>query len=323
MGLNGTLRSIGTAFRKIERERQRDLEKQYKYNCKMQELDRAAYEVSVYEYNIDKIISIHKNCGYVYNWKEIVTQEPPKEPKKENSQEYAAQQIFDKYKPNFFEKLFKIDINKKNSLEIKIELAKKEDDKIYENNLKQFQQELNDHQYQKEFAKNIMNGNLEYYVKAIEEIDPLSKISEIGSNAYFTFQSATRMKAIIHIHDESKIPRQSKSLSKSGKLTIKDTPKGRLNEIYQSYTCSSSLRVGRELFALLPVRDIVVTTKGNMINLSTGKVEEVPLLSMILTREKMNSISFETVDPVECIKNFKHNMEFKKTLGMSPVSEIE
>lgn len=326
MGLKGTLRGIGTVVRQIEREgarRQRELDKQQKNYMKMKEFERAAYEVDVYENYIDRIISIHKDCGPTYNWQEILKREPPKVPERESVHEGIAQQKFDKYKSNFFEKLFGLDTKKRQNLEFAIETAKSEDDKKYKERLKQYQQELDNHKFLNIIADNIIKGNLEYYKKAYEEIDPISEISDIGSSAYFSFQSPTRIKADLCIHDEKIIPKQAKSLLKSGKLTIKDIPQGKYNEMYQKYVCSSSIRVGREFFALLPIKDIVLTTKGNVLNQLTGTIEEVPILSVLLTRERMNLINFEAVDPSECIKNFKHNMEFKKNIGMLPVSEIE
>lgn len=326
MGWKGALRSMGSAVRQMEREaarRQRELEKQQKQYEKMQELERAAYEVEVYENYIDRMNSIHRDCESCYDWREILKQEPPEEPKKGYGHESEARQHLDKYKPNFFEKLFKLDAKKKRNLELKIESSRNEDEKEYNDRLKQYQQKLEDYNDLQILTKNVLEGNLEYYKKAVEEINPLSEISEIGSSVEFLFQSPTRIKATLHIHDEKVIPRQAKSLLKSGKLTIKDIPQGKYNELYQDYVCSSSLRVGRELFALLPVQEIVVTAKGNILNQSTGRMEEQPLLSVSLVRETMSMINFESIDPSECMKNFKHNMGFKKSQGMSPVSEID
>lgn len=56
MGWKGTLRSIRAAQRRAEREaqrRRRELERQRKQLEKMRELERAAYEVQVYENYID------------------------------------------------------------------------------------------------------------------------------------------------------------------------------------------------------------------------------------------------------------------------------
>lgn len=326
MGWKGALRSFGAAVRQAEREsvrRRRALEKQEKQYEKMQELERARYEVEVYENYIDRMISIHKDCGPSYEWQDILKQRPPEEAKRQFEHENVAKNNLEKYKPNFVEKILGLDIRKKRKLELGIEAAIKEDEEEYKSRLSKYKQELQDYNDLQDLAKNISEGNLEYYKKAVEEIDPLSEISEIGSKIEFKFQSSSKIKTILHIHDDKVIPKQSKSLLKSGKPSIKDIPQGKYNELYQDYVCSSALRVGRELFALLPVQEIVLTAKGNLLNQSTGRIEEQPILSVLLIRETIRMINFESIDPSECMKNFKHNMGFRKSQGMSAISEID
>ncbi len=325
MGWKGTLRSIGAASRQMERQsmrRSKELEKRRKLYEKMQELERAAYEVDVYENYIDRMISIHKDCGPNYDWPEILKKAPPSEPLREYGYERIAKQNLDRYKPGFFDRIFKIEGKKRNRLEVKIEMAVKEDEKIYNDQLKQYKLVLDDYNEVQTITKNIIVGNPEYYEKAINEFSPLAEITEIGASLEYLFQSPKRIKIVLHVHGEQIIPKQIKSLLKSGKLSAKDMPIGRYNELYQDYVCSSTLRVGRELFALLPIEEVVVTAKGNILNQSTGRLEDQPLLSVFLIRETMNMINFELIDPSDCMKNFKHNMGFKKSVGMTAVSEV-
>lgn len=63
MGWKGTLRSMGAASRQAERNaqrRQRELEKRHREFAKMEALEQAAYEVDVYENQIDLLLSVHK-----------------------------------------------------------------------------------------------------------------------------------------------------------------------------------------------------------------------------------------------------------------------
>ena len=71
------------------------------------------------------------------------------------------------------------------------------------------------------------------------------------------------------VKSEEIVPRETKSLLKSGKLSVKQMPKARFYEIYQDYVCGCVLRAGRELFALLPIRMVIVTAMANMLNTQT------------------------------------------------------
>lgn len=326
MGWRGTLRSVNAAVNRMEREaarRQRELARREKEIQKMQELERAAYEVELFENHIERMTTVHSDCGPVYEWGKIAAKAPPRKPIRSNSNEKLVRLKLTNYRANFFDRLFKLEEKKRARLESNIQTAIKEDDTIYSNAIAEYNQKLQEHNDMIELASNILSGNLEYYTNAVSETDPFSEVAEIGSRIEFNFIDPKTAKAVIFIHDEKAIPRQMKSLLKSGKLSIKDMPVGKYNELYQDYVCSSALRVGRELFALLPLDKIIVTAKGNIVNQINGKKEHTPLLSVLLLRETMVDINFDSIDPSECMKNFKHNMDFKKTQGMSPVSEIE
>ena len=86
MGWKGFARAMNrTAVRN-----QRELQKQQKMVSKMQETEKAAYEVQVYQNHIDLLLSVHKECGEIYNWTEIEHSEPPAKPERSNQREDAA-----------------------------------------------------------------------------------------------------------------------------------------------------------------------------------------------------------------------------------------
>ena len=110
MTWKSALRSAGAAIRRAEREslkRQRELERKRKHLVKMEELERAEYEVQVYENNIDVICSYHKECSDDWDWETINNSDPPIKPKKSNKNEYLAQSAFESFKPNIMDKLLK------------------------------------------------------------------------------------------------------------------------------------------------------------------------------------------------------------------------
>jgi hypothetical protein len=326
MGWKGAARSFGSVVRQMERDsarNRRELEKRQAQYNKMQLLEQAAYDVEVYENYIERIISLHKDCGEIFNWEQIKENNPPIRPIMQNPCEETAKKKLASYKSSLIDKIFKLTEKKIKKLNENIVTAKLEDDNVYKKELQEYDQKLSDYNDLVTLAAKISSGELEYYRKAIEEMNPFTELSDIGSNISLNFDSTKRVTASISIHDENVIPKQSKSLLKSGKLSVKDMPIGRYNELYQDYVCSSSLRVGREIFAILPVAEIIVNAVGNVLNQTTGRIEEMPLLSVLLVRETMDRINFSLIDPSDCMKNFKYNMGFKKSQGMSPVEIIK
>jgi hypothetical protein len=321
MGYKSFLRSVRAAGRHYEREsirHEREIQKMIDQQEKLQQLERDALAVKEYENYIKRMTTLHNDCGESYNW-HTISKKNPKEPEKKSIHEDEAKIKLDSYNPNFLEKLFKLDIKKTAKLRNNIESAKGKDEKDYAADLAEYREELELIQ----FSKRILAEDLGAYSEVVENIEPFKEISDIGSKVEVSFITSKKARGVVYVQDEKVIPKQTKSLLKSGKLTIKDTPISKYNEIYQDYVCSAVLRVGRELFAILPLEEVIVTAKGNVLNTATGRMEEVSLLSALLVLETINTLDFNNIDPSDSMRNFKHNMGFKKSQGMFPVVELE
>jgi len=309
MGWKGTLRSIRAAQRRAEREaqrRRRELERQRKQLEKMRELERAAYEVQVYENYIDLLLSVHKEGSDVWDWEAIRSSELPT-----NIHEELAQAKLDGFKPGVFDELLGRAESKRDELVRAVEEAKQADEKEYQEALQA-----------RELADRILGGSAEAYLDAIRQTDPFSDISELGSSIEFRVENSSLVEATLHVNSEQVIPSEVKSLLKSGKLSVKQMPQSRFYELYQDYVCGCVLRVARELFALLPIEMVIVNAVGNLLNTQTGYMEEQPILSVAIPRKTLEGLDFEMLDPSDSMSNFVHRMEFRKTKGFSAVETL-
>lgn len=325
MGYRSILRSVGSAMRQAERDavrRQRELEKRRVAYEKMQALEQAAYDVEVYENYLDRITSLHKDCISNYDWEAISQKKPPKVPEKKAGREIEARSGLEGYKPSFIDKLFKLENKKRKKLIDILDNAIKDDATENKQLEEDYKNELIEYTELIDLAKRILQGDTQAYKKAVEDLEPLSEISEIGSKLDFAFVSKEKMIVTMAVHEAKVVPKESKSLLKSGKLSTKDLPIGKYNELYQDYVCSSSLRVAREMFGLLPVDEIIIHSKSKLLSKTTGRIEDQVILSVRYIRETMKTISFENINPSDSMSNFIHNMGFKKSQGMSVVEAL-
>ncbi|UTV99171.1 hypothetical protein KDW99_18300 [Marinomonas rhizomae] len=325
MGWKGTVRSIGAAVRAAERDakkRQRELERQHKQYDKMQALEQAAYEVELYENQIDIIQSVHKECSTSIDWHEIALSKQPHKPQIDNEKELEALKVLEDYKPSFVDRLFKREVRKKELFQQKVTEAIEIDKDQYEHEYAKWQELFEEWKERVEIAKDLLLGKVETKKDVIKSLDPFSEISNLGSSLEISFYGNGVLEATINVHGTEIVPSKSKSLLASGKLSIKSMPKGRFNEIYQDYVCSCVLRVANELFATLPDDLVVVTAVDELLNTQTGHLEEAPILSVLVSRNTIKRLNLESIDPSDSMSNFKHNMEFKKTKGFSRVERI-
>ncbi len=321
-----TVRSIGAAYRAAERDakrRQRELERQQKQYEKMQELEQAAYEVDVYQNDIDLIRSVHKECGSPVDWKARASASEPEKPENLKEREKKANAKADNYQPGFIDRLFKKEDKKRKKFDEAISKAIDDDELDYKNKIENWKKEYSEWDKSIQLARGVLDGDVDSKIKAIKKLDPFSEISALGSSLSFKIGENPIIETTINIHGNDVIPNEVKSLLNSGRLSVKKMPKGQFNELYQDYVCSCVLRVANEIFSILPDENLFVTAVDKLLNTKTGHLEESPILSACISRNTLNSFNMDNIDPSDCMSNFVHKMSFKKTTGFEAVERLE
>ena len=325
MTVNSILRSMAASARRSEREairQHRELERQQKQLAKFEAIQQAAFEVEEYENRIELLQSLHQDCSEHWDWQRIKDSEPPVKPNKTNRFESIAIDKLQQFKPSLSDKLLKKVDKKRAILHEEIELSKKKDEEQYKSDMDKHNNEYKEWEEIRALAERILLGNIEAYREAIEQVKPLSEVSEIGSAIDYSIKEPNFIDVILNVNSEEVIPKEVKTQLKSGKLSVKEMPKSKFNELYQDYVCSCILRVARELFALLPIEKISITAEGEMLNSKTGYLESQPILSVLLIKSNLMKLNFDRIDPSDAMQNFVHNMNFKKAVGFIKVNKV-
>nr|WP_242174591.1 MULTISPECIES: hypothetical protein [unclassified Pseudomonas] len=326
MGWKGTVRSLQASARRSERNahrRQRELERQSKEYARMEALEQAAYEVDVYENHLDVLLSMHKECGDGVNWRQLISKAEPNAPQKSDLLEQSATHALSSYRPNFWSRMFKLEVRQRAALSLNLEDARRQDLARYQAEVKEWEANHTDWKEERDLAQRILDGDRRAKLDAIEAFEPFAEIAHLGSAIQMIVHESGIIETRLSIHGSHVIPSEIKSLLKSGKLSTKAMPVGRFNDLHQDYVCSCALRVGRELLALLPDDIVIVTAIDKVLNSSTGHLEELPILSVAFSRSTVDSLNLDAIDPSDAMKNFVHNMSFKKTAGFQPVNAVD
>ncbi|MDE1164684.1 MAG: hypothetical protein PW845_04695 [Pseudomonas sp.] len=326
MGWKGTVRSMQASARRAERNahrRQRELEKQQKEYAKMEALEQAAYEVEVYENHLDILLSMHKECAEPVNWKRLLSKPEPRQPENTGALQESAEYAAAAYRPNFLARLFKLEARQRRSLASKVATAKLEDASRHQIEQSEWAIAHVEWAEERDIALRVLDGERQAKLDAIEAFDSFSEISHLGSSIQVIVHESGILETKLVIHGSEVIPTEIKSLLKSGKLSSKAMPAGRFNELHQDYVCSCALRVARELMAVLPDDLVIVTALDNVLNSSTGHMEELPILSVAFSRSTVGGLNLDLLDPSDAMKNFVHNMSFKKSAGFLAVPSLD
>ena len=172
------------------------------------------------------------------------------------------------------------------------------------------------------FAQSVLAGDIDSYFKVIAEVGPFDDLLEYGSG----FEVGTDDPSLLEIEFQVKsgdiIPTQYPDMKASGEIVMKDFTKSAYYELVQDYVSSTMLRVARDTFALLPVRQVIIHAVDKVLNPATGNDEEVTIASVKIKRDALATLNFERIDPSDCLETFESNVKFKKTTGYAPVDRV-
>ena len=328
MGWRGALRAIEAAERRAQRDAQRrykELQRRAKEHAKLSALEQARLEVETYENRLEVLLSIHKEQSEEWNWQQVSNTPPPVEPVRDNRHEAGVEARRAAYKPGFFDNLFGKAKKQAATFEVELHMAKDSDEREFQGAWTQYQRHHAEWQNEKALAASVLAGDHDAYVRVLRELSPFAELSELGSSLNFRIHTPQMLEGLVKVSGEQAIPSEVKSLSSSGKVSTKGMPKGRFHEIYQDYVCGCVLRVGRELFALLPVETVIVTALADLFDSRTGRTAEQPILSVAMSRGVMKRLNFNLLDPSDAIENFLHRGDFKasrKTGAFVPITPL-
>lgn len=294
--------------RKQEIQRQKALLEQQKQN----ELQLNRLKVEKFENYLDVIRSVHKECEPEISWNSIYNQPPPFELGNIGPKELNATNLYNSFTPTLLEKIFKKKGEKrKKKLYDDISISHNKDEEDYQN-------WISEH----EFAELIINGNIDAYLEAINEVNPFEDFSDYGSDFEFGTDNASYIEIEFKVKSKEVVPNNNLSLTKTGKLSEKAMSKTMYYDITQDYVCSCAIRLAREMFSLLPVKSVLVHAVDEILDTSTGYETDATILSVLFNRDGFENINFDRIDASDFVSTFEMKMKFAKTAGFKPVDRI-
>lgn len=303
--------SSGRKYKSSAHQQRQQLAKQQRDIAKQEELKRTAYEVDLYNNHIDLIRSIHKECDDVFDWPAISRYKHPHHLREKGPWEIEAQQQLDQFKPSLMQKLLNTADKEEQKLTEAVIEAREKDAAEAKELLRTVR-----------IANRILQQEIEAYFQVIEELAPLDDLLEFGSGFEFIIENPKTVEVEFTVHSKNIVPTQVKSLTKTGKLSVKEMSKTMYYDIQQDYVCSCAIRIARDLFAILPFETVVVHAMEDVLDTSTGRMVHLPILSVKFDKATLNSLNFEAIDCSDALVNFEHQMKFKKTQGFVPIAKL-
>ena len=269
-------------------------------------------EVADFNYFIEYITSFHKECDYEYDWESIVKEPAPFNVGEKGPNEVSALDKLHSYKPNILGKVFKVlDDKRREELEEEVEKAIKEDKKLYKS-----------WENQRKVSQSILQKNPKAYIKLLKDIQFCNELA--GFIDSFKFQASDGDTVVIdcNINIDDVIPTHYKTLTKTGKLSIRKYNKTDYYAVIKGYVSGLTLRIARNIFGLLPIKTVIINIQTDVLDTQVGKVDNITMLSVKIDRAMLEKLNFDLINPFDALNNFEHNVRFLKTRGFQPVAKL-
>ncbi|RHW42038.1 DUF4236 domain-containing protein [Neobacillus notoginsengisoli] len=310
-GLSYSKSSGGRTYKSDAYRKRSELAKQEREMQKLEAQEQVRLEVELFNNKLALLTSIHHECDDAIEWLEVASTSIPFDSTLPGPLQTEAAARLSAYKPGFFERLFGWDKKRRAELVAAVEAAKNED-----------RETVDRWKRMTSIAKRILQGDIDAYFEVVDEFGPLDDLVEFGSGFEFGTDRPDEMHISFDVHATEVIPEKVLTLTKTGKLSEKNMTKTMYYDLIQDYVCSCALRIARDMFALLPVKNVYVHAYDENLNHATGHMEKVLILSVHYDRSTMDMLNFSLLDPSEALANFPHKMSFKKTKGFEEVEPI-
>jgi hypothetical protein len=313
MGIKANIRALEAARKRELREaqkRQRELERLAKQQVKLSAIEQARLEVETHENRLEVLLSTHKEQIDNCDWRAFAASLAPLCPKKHSYHELKTKQDL------------AVSANQQDCDELIVK-AKQQDEQDYTEWMSAYAEEKAAWEKMKQLGHGILSGEPEALLEALDTLNPFDEIAHLGSSIQFTTHSRSLLECTLAVNGKDTIPTEVKLLTTTGKVSVKAMPKNRLHEIYEDYVCSCILRIARDVFALLPIDNLLITALAEEINPSNGQLETHPVMSVVISRMDLAGFNFDLLDPSDAIKSLVHRGEFKMSRNAQSFTTIK
>lgn len=170
-------------------------------------------------------------------------------------------------------------------------------------------------------AKKILAKDIDTYEAMMERHSPFKELAGYGSAFEFGSDDPERMECEFTVNFDDVVPDYYFKQTSKGIVQAPLTQTA-YNQLKQDYVCSCAIKIAREVFALLPVNEVLVHATDNILDKATGNGKEIAILSVLFKRELFQNINYDLIDPSDFVDRFAKNDGFRKTAGYKEITRL-
>lgn len=137
-------------------------------------------------------------------------------------------------------------------------------------------------EYYYSVAPDVLSGDIDTYLQLIYEVNPLDDLLEYGTNFEFGTDDSNVMEVEYTVNTDV-LSRARQTMGRQ-----------EYNDLLQDFVCSLSIRIARDLFALLPINHAIIHTV----------IDNQTIMTIDFDRQNLSKVKFGFIDPSDTVKKF-------------------
>lgn len=119
------------------------------------------------------------------------------------------------------------------------------------------------------------------------------------------------------------VPLGADYINKRGGVSTKKLGKQKRNEIYKNFSCSSAVKISRDILAMLPVDKVYLSMNQSGIDPATGLMGVNSIISVVFRRQDFLNKNFESIDCFFFLSSLRSNINYSDRMGFRKVDRLE
>lgn len=260
---------------------------------------------------VQALVTLHRSCGHRVDWASLAALDAPPLPAHANTHEKRAQKAYDNFRPSLISRLMGQVKHQRRALKHRIAEAWVLDDRIHAEVSARHERDLQQHEETTGLARRVLAREPSAFTQAIAAFEPLAPIGPFGERAVLTALGPAAYSVRMLVKPVEILPRDRVRQLASGRIAVAPYPRPEYCRLLRDHVCSAGLRAARELFALLPLEEIVVTVVDSSRDAATGQPRRRTLLRFGAQRTALDALDFYELDSAEAMLRLWHRADFE------------
>ena len=310
-GVVRTLRAMDRAAKQAERQRLARQQVQQRKNL----LDESARLAAEFETIMGALTGAHRISFSRRDWTTTATREFLPKPERQDGEERAAERILATYRPGWFTRVFGREGKARQSLADNVHKARQRDAAAHTARLSAAEAENT----RTLAARRVLDRDPNALVAALEEHSQLGNLPFAieGLGASFINQ---RVIAIVDGLDLDSIPKQTVTMLKSGQASTKTITVGKRHELHREAICSAAVRVAIEFLGTLPLEQVEVLMRTNILDRGSGHISAQPILHVRVAAQALQALNLQRTEASAVVERLGGHMDWGKRDGFRAIS---